>query len=58
MKEFLVVLEKFMNKIRNNLPHLRKIEQIERDIYTLRDIVNNIASNLRKSEEKEEEQEE
>ena len=55
--ELVETLEKFISKIRNNLPDLRRVEWMERDIYTLRDIVNNIASNLRKSEEKEEEEE-
>ena len=52
--ELLETLEKFISKIRNNLPDLRRVEWMERDIYSLRSIVNN----LRKNEEKEEEEDE
>ncbi|TDA41308.1 MAG: hypothetical protein DSO07_05180 [Thermoproteota archaeon] len=58
MVEFLETLEIYISKVKRYLPDLRRIEQTERDIYTIREIVNNLAIKINKKEQEKEEEEE
>jgi len=55
MQELLAIFEKFISKIKNSMPDLRRVEWIERDINT---IMNSIELLKRKLSEKEEEEDE